>query len=362
MNKDSKLNLADRLRSARRIHQFSRLVKLPVALQATRCLRAMSPRAQLAALSNRQSAIGPDANPSPSHTPGPEDSKRDHGKSSSDSSPRPTLGWLGRLEKAVIAINELAHRASARTEDTVALNQTLDPRYRAREGETREQSSSPTLTALVSFSSRLIDSQTSGVRLAVIPAARTSSRRPGANDSDAVRATTVRSGLEALLTKVCENEWRLFRAVSQHSGLGAQNSSARGIIVSPRSSAAGRERQASRLTAAIAKTISSGAARSLETEDVQLRLLTLRRAAAIVTFAAPLLAAPALAAIPATRRAPGDASCPPSIVINSTPTVVVNSSQSSDVERQVLEALRQHRDALYEQWSSEVQRRQRTEF
>jgi hypothetical protein len=97
------------------------------------------------------------------------------------------------------------------------------------------------------------------------------------------------------------------------------------------------------------------------TGHLQPRLITLRRTAVIATLAAPPLAAPVLAAIPATRRA-RDVSCTPSIVINSTPTVVVKAHQGSDIEQQVLEALKRHRDELYEQWHREVRRRQRTEF
>jgi hypothetical protein len=51
------------------------------------------------------------------------------------------------------------------------------------------------------------------------------------------------------------------------------------------------------------------------------------------------------------------------ITINSTPTVVVNGSESSsDVERQVIGALRAHREELFDQFTRESVRRERTQF
>ena len=89
--------------------------------------------------------------------------------------------------------------------------------------------------------------------------------------------------------------------------------------------------------------------------------LTLRKATAIAMLAAPLLAAPMLAAVPSGRQRTGTESLA-SVVINSAPTVVINSNQPADIEHQVLEALRQHREAIYEEWHRELRRRQRTEF
>jgi hypothetical protein len=58
-----------------------------------------------------------------------------------------------------------------------------------------------------------------------------------------------------------------------------------------------------------------------------------------------------------SRNAPG------SITINSTPTVVINGSEGSgDVERQVISALRTHRDELFDQFKRESVRRERAEF
>jgi hypothetical protein len=58
-----------------------------------------------------------------------------------------------------------------------------------------------------------------------------------------------------------------------------------------------------------------------------------------------------------SRNAPG------SITINSTPTVVINASDASgDVERQVIGALRAHRDELFDQFKRESVRRERAEF
>jgi hypothetical protein len=58
-----------------------------------------------------------------------------------------------------------------------------------------------------------------------------------------------------------------------------------------------------------------------------------------------------------SRNAPG------SITINSTPTVVINASEASgDLERQVVGALRAHRDELFDQFKRESVRRERAEF
>jgi hypothetical protein len=58
-----------------------------------------------------------------------------------------------------------------------------------------------------------------------------------------------------------------------------------------------------------------------------------------------------------SRNAPG------SITINSTPTVVINASEaSSDVEGQVIGALRAHREELFDQFKRESVRRERAEF
>lgn len=58
-----------------------------------------------------------------------------------------------------------------------------------------------------------------------------------------------------------------------------------------------------------------------------------------------------------SRNAPG------SITINSTPTVVINASAaSSDVEGQVIGALRAHREELFDQFKRESVRRERAEF
>ena len=58
-----------------------------------------------------------------------------------------------------------------------------------------------------------------------------------------------------------------------------------------------------------------------------------------------------------SRNAPG------SLTINSTPTVVINASEgSSDVEGQVIGALRAHREELFDQFKRESVRRERAEF
>jgi hypothetical protein len=82
----------------------------------------------------------------------------------------------------------------------------------------------------------------------------------------------------------------------------------------------------------------------------------LARPTAIVKLPAP---APALTVASSRRRgaAPGD-----SLVINSMPSIVINAEAAGDIERQVVEILRRHREMLFEQWQREAQRRQRVEF
>jgi hypothetical protein len=74
--------------------------------------------------------------------------------------------------------------------------------------------------------------------------------------------------------------------------------------------------------------------------------------------------APALAAVSSRRRGaePAPTASLASLVINSTPTVVIHADGTGDIEGRVLEVLRQHREMLFDQWQREAQRRQRTEF
>ena len=342
MTTGSKLNFAHHLRSSLRLHDdVSRLGRLPVALRATERLRTSSLKPQIANLNHPGTASGRDASASPSHTPGPEDAKPDHGKRSPASPPRQTVDWWTRLATAIVGVNAFAHNASERVGNQRKLDQAADLRNNSKRAESPRQSISPKVVAPVVSENRLINGQ-SVVRSAVL-------------------AVRCHSGLDALAIKLRDSVTVVARAISHYSELVLQNSKVRGVVDSFTSIVTGPQRQTNSLTAAIAKTIVSSASRKVSVERVRPRFIALQRAAVIATLAAPLLAAPAFASIPATRRE-GDASCPPSIVINSTPTVVVNAHQGSDIEQKVLEALRQHRAELYEQWHREVRRRQRTEF
>ena len=85
------------------------------------------------------------------------------------------------------------------------------------------------------------------------------------------------------------------------------------------------------------------------------------KAAAMALLGTPLLTAPALAGI--ARIQPGlEPAGVSQVVINSNPTIVINAGQADDIEDRVLQALSQHREAIYSQWLREVQKRQRTEF
>jgi hypothetical protein len=86
-----------------------------------------------------------------------------------------------------------------------------------------------------------------------------------------------------------------------------------------------------------------------------------RQAVAAGALAIPMLAAPAFAGPPDLPR-PASGAASQSLVINSSPSIVVNCGDPAEVESRVLEALRKHREALFDQWRSELKKRQRTEF
>jgi hypothetical protein len=70
---------------------------------------------------------------------------------------------------------------------------------------------------------------------------------------------------------------------------------------------------------------------------------------------------PALAGEPRGRIS--NPALPAPVVINSSPTLVLNRADSTlELEQRLLEVLRRHRDALYEQWEREREKRLRTQF
>ena len=254
---------------------------------------------------------------------------------------RPLIESWTRLAKAIVAVNAVAHRTPEKIRNAGKVDQTSDLQNSDRRAETETESGSPKLVALVASENRLIHSRTSVLTSTGLAA---------------------KYHFElALVTRLRESLIAFGRDVSKYSKLVFRNSTAPGVVSSFASIVAGLQRQAISLTMVTGKAISSSSSISPSGEDVRPRPVTLQRAAAIARLALPLLAAPTLAAIPTTLRASGVPNRP-STVINSAPTVVINSLPSSDIERRVLEALRQHRDALYEQWHREVRRRQRTEF
>jgi hypothetical protein len=82
---------------------------------------------------------------------------------------------------------------------------------------------------------------------------------------------------------------------------------------------------------------------------------------ATAMLALPLLVTPAITSVPSEQMR-NDTTSATSIVINSAPTIVINSTEAEDIEPRILEVLRQHREAIYAQWCAELKRRQRTEF
>jgi len=76
-------------------------------------------------------------------------------------------------------------------------------------------------------------------------------------------------------------------------------------------------------------------------------------------LAAPLLATPATAQL-ASVGLQYDVTRTASVVVNSSPTITIATSDCQDIEQRVLAALKQHRQALFDQFCSELQRRQRT--
>jgi len=88
--------------------------------------------------------------------------------------------------------------------------------------------------------------------------------------------------------------------------------------------------------------------------------LSARRAVATAMLTAPLLVAPTMGNISSDRSTTQESSV--SMIFNSTPTIVINAGQSDDIGDRIEEALKQHRESIFAQWSRELQRRQRTEF
>ncbi len=88
--------------------------------------------------------------------------------------------------------------------------------------------------------------------------------------------------------------------------------------------------------------------------------VSLGRAVAMAMLTAPLLVAPAMANMSSDRATAQEANV--SMVFNSIPTIVINACQPGDIEHRIAEALRQHREAIFVEWSRELQRRQRVEF
>ena len=82
---------------------------------------------------------------------------------------------------------------------------------------------------------------------------------------------------------------------------------------------------------------------------------------ATAMLAVPLLVTPAITDLPVGQMR-NDSTSATSVVINSAPTIVINSSQAEDIESRILEVLKQHREAIYAQWCAELKRRQRTKF
>jgi hypothetical protein len=82
------------------------------------------------------------------------------------------------------------------------------------------------------------------------------------------------------------------------------------------------------------------------------------------SMAAPMsLARPEFSEPARTVHGQGSGSATGPITINSTPTVVINAGEASgDVERQVIGALRAHRDELFDQFKRESTRRERSQF
>ncbi len=94
---------------------------------------------------------------------------------------------------------------------------------------------------------------------------------------------------------------------------------------------------------------------------MQLQPGTFRHSVIAAALAAPMLSAPTMAAVPTCQRE-AEPAYSNSLVINSSPSITIKVSDASEIERRVLDALRQHREALYDQWHREVRRRQRVEF
>jgi len=93
---------------------------------------------------------------------------------------------------------------------------------------------------------------------------------------------------------------------------------------------------------------------------LELFLRSVRVNAAAAMLAAPMLVTPRTGQI-VSIRPPYEVSRTASVVINSSPTITI-ASDCHDIEQRVLAALKEDRQAMFDQWCLELQRRQRTEF
>ena len=371
MTNGSKLNLAHHLRSSRRIHQVvSRLGSLPVALRATNRLRMPLLKPPIASLHHPRTASVWKADGSPSRTPKLTESKTDSGKSSPVSQSGPAVDWWSRLEHAVVAVEGLKDVYLGYTKVGSLWNiikgfalRVYQPMRRAEELDGLEEPSLLEGIAAAIFKYGLMATALAPAALRLLPPIATNPWvwLAASTAIDAYVAYKYRREIVAFLAKFRDALETFATALFNYVEIAVAS------IAIEITNAFGRALRTeiwrplrpNRYLGS--QSLNRDGAGDLTTGHLQSRLITLQRAAVIATLAMPLVAAPSLAAIPATRGV-GDGARTPSIVINSMPTVVVNSQQSGDIERQVIEALRQHREALYEQWHREVQRRQRTEF
>jgi hypothetical protein len=94
---------------------------------------------------------------------------------------------------------------------------------------------------------------------------------------------------------------------------------------------------------------------------LELFLSGARVQAAATMLAVPLLVTPASPQLSSIRPQYATTKTA-SVIINSSPTITITGSDCHNIEQRVLAALKEDRQAMFDQWCLELQRRQRTEF
>jgi hypothetical protein len=184
--------------------------------------------------------------------------------------------------------------------------------------------------------------------------------------------SSVLETIRKLISAISAEALAIITDLTSAIGLGLKNDSPGQLA--PAGNATSRERTSRGLRAFASAAFISSAAnlliaappslRTIEPSQIwdgfQAGCLSARRVVATAILTAPILVAPTMVNASSDQTIARASSTP--MVFNSTPTIVINAGQLGDIEHRIAEALRQHREAIFVEWSRELQRRQRTEF